>query len=76
MRFTDIVERAKTEIAPQAIAGYLIQIAGAFNSFYASQTIADKNSQLSPYYVQLTKVFVNTLTKGLWILGIDVPEKM
>jgi arginyl-tRNA synthetase len=75
-RFPDIVERAHTEYAPQYVANYLISLASTFNSFYASQMIVSKQDPLSPYYVALTKAFVNTMTSGLWILGIKVPRKM
>jgi arginyl-tRNA synthetase len=75
-RFPDVVERAWREYAPQHVAGYLIALAGAFNSFYASQTIIDQNDPLSPYYLALTDVFRRTLTDGLWVLGIKVPNKM
>jgi arginyl-tRNA synthetase len=76
VRFPDIVARARVEYAPQHIAGYLINLAGAFNSFYGNQTIADAKDPLSPYYVALTKSFRTTMTNGLWLLGIKVPEKM
>ncbi len=75
-RFPDIVERAKDEYVPQLVANYLINLAGTFNSFYASQTIVNKGDPLSPYYVMLTKTFRDTMTKGLWLLGIKVPSKM
>jgi arginyl-tRNA synthetase len=75
-RFPDIVMRAKDGYAPQIIANYLITLSGAFNSFYASQIIVDKNNKLSPYYISLTKAFLITMTNGLWILGIKVPKKM
>jgi arginyl-tRNA synthetase len=76
LRFPEIIERAKREYAPQHVANYLINLAGAFNSFYASQTIVDKNDTKSPYYVALTKAFQTTITNGLWVLGIKVPKKM
>ncbi len=75
-RFPDVIERAQHEYAPQHVANYLITLAGAFNSFYASQVIVDKNNNFSAYYVALTKVFVATMTNGLWVLGIRVPKKM
>ncbi len=75
-RFPDILERASKEAAPQSIANYLIALAGAFNSFYAGNTIVDKNDPVSPYRVALTKSFVTTMTNGLWVLGIKVPKKM
>lgn len=75
-RFKDMVAMAREDYAPQIIASYLITLAGAFNSFYASQIIVNKNDPLSPYFVALTNSFKITMTRGLWVLGIDVPEKM
>ena len=76
VRFADVAERARLEYAPQIVANYLINLAGAFNSFYASQTIIDEKDPLSPYRLELTKVFQKVMTDGLWLLGIKVPKKM
>ena len=76
VRFPEIIERARIEYAPQHVANYLINLAGAFNGFYASQTIVDKNDPQSSYYVALTKAFLATMTNGLWLLGIKVPRRM
>ncbi len=76
VRYADVLERAHNEQAPQHVAGYLVSLAGAFNSFYANQTITDKNNSLSPYYVALTKAFQLAMVDGLWVLGIKVPKKM
>jgi arginyl-tRNA synthetase len=75
-RFPDILDKARKEYAPQYIATYLIQLAGAFNSFYAGNPIVSKTEPLSPYRVALTHAFVTTMTNGLWVLGIKVPRKM
>jgi len=75
-RFPDIAERACAEYAPQHVANYLINLAGAFNSFYAQQQVVDAKDPLSPYYVTLTQVFRQTMINGLWLLGIKVPERM
>lgn len=75
-RFPDIISRAKDEVAPQTVANYLITLAGAFNAFYANQTIVDEKDPLSPYRVALTEKFLETMTKGLWVLGIKVPKRM
>ncbi|MDD5165143.1 MAG: arginine--tRNA ligase [Candidatus Pacebacteria bacterium] len=76
VRFPDIVERASGEYAPQLIANYLINLASAFNSFYASNTIVDVNEPLSPYRVLLTKSFAEAMSEGLHILGIKIPKRM
>jgi arginyl-tRNA synthetase len=75
-RYTDIKERARAEYAPQTIAQYLMSLAGAFNGYYAVNQIVDDNDPLSPYRVALTKKFVETMTDGLWLLGIKIPKRM
>ncbi len=76
VRFPDIAERARAEYAPQHVAGYLVQLAGAFNAFYANQTIIDEKDPLMAYRVELVRAFLKTMTRGLWLLGIEVPKKM
>jgi arginyl-tRNA synthetase len=76
IRFPDIVARARAEYAPQHVATYLINFAGAFNSFYANETIVDAKDSLSPYRIALTDAFLKAMTNGLWLLGIKVPKKM
>ncbi len=75
-RFADTVARARDEYAPQIISNYLINLAGAFNSFYANQTILDSKNPLADYYVMLTRAFYRAMTEGLNLLGIKVPRKM
>jgi arginyl-tRNA synthetase len=75
-RYADIKERAQAEYAPQHIAQYLMSLAGAFNGYYAVNQIVDDTDPLSPYRVMLTKKFVETMTDGLWLLGIKVPKRM
>ncbi len=76
VRFPDVVLRAAREFSPQQVAGYLISLAGAFNGFYNATQIIDEKDPLSPYKLALTKAFLNTMTEGLWLLGIKVPERM
>ncbi|MEN9912725.1 MAG: hypothetical protein RLY66_133 [Candidatus Parcubacteria bacterium] len=75
-RSADIKERARMEYAPQHIAQYLMALAGAFNGYYAVHQIVDDKDSLSPYRIALTKKFVETMTDGLWLLGIKVPKRM
>lgn len=75
-RFPDVVAHARAEYAPQHVANYLINLAGTFNSFYASTPIIDADEPLSPYRIALTQAFLTTMMNGLWVLGIKVPKKM
>ncbi|TSC84605.1 MAG: arginyl-tRNA synthetase [Parcubacteria group bacterium Gr01-1014_17] len=74
-RFPEIVERAGKEYAPHYIATYLIEIAGAFNGWYAKERILDAGDETA-YRLALTRAFAQVMKNGLWLLGIATPEKM
>ncbi len=75
-RFPEVVEVALAERAPQYMSTYLIQLSGAFNAFYAKEKIADPNDRFAPYKVAVSDAVRITLKNGLWVLGIEAPEKM
>lgn len=75
-RFPEVVERAAKEFAPHYIANYLIDIARAFNTYYGSTKIIDKDDLNSPYKIALTLAFANVMKNGLYLLGIKAPERM
>jgi len=64
------------EIAPQKLVKYLFEVAGEFNSFYATEKIISDDVEKTKYNLYLTKLVVETLGKGLHILGIKAPEEM
>ncbi len=74
-RFPEVVAHAAQNFAPHYIATYLIEIAGAFNRFYAEgQIVSDAPD--SPYRVAITKAFGIVMERGLRLLGIPVLRKM
>lgn len=75
-RFPEVIERARKEYAPHYIVTYLIDLASAFNSYYANNQIIRPTDTLSPYRVALTKVFSQVMKNGLWTIGIQVPDRM
>ena len=76
IRFPEVVERAGKEYAPHYLATYLTILASTFSSFYAQETVVDKNDSNSPYKVALSEAFLSVMKNGLNLLGIKVPEKM
>ncbi len=70
-RFPEIVEKAGKEYEPHVITLYLTELAREFNNFYAHQMIAD-----SPYRLAITQAFSMIMKNGLWLLGINAPDKM
>lgn len=75
-RFPEIVARAQTEWAPHYLATYLIELAQYFNSWYGQGKIIDEDKDATAYRLAVVAAVRNTLIRGLWILGIEVPERM
>ncbi len=74
LHFSDTVSRAATDLQPHHVAVYLAELAGAFNSWYASTRVIGGESP--GYGVLLTEAVEKTLAEGLELLGIPVPEEM
>jgi arginyl-tRNA synthetase len=76
IRFPEIVERAGQEYSPHYLATYLTELASSFSTFYATETIVDKNDTDSSTKVAITEAFSIVMEKGLDLLGIKVPNEM
>jgi len=75
-QFPEIVERSYLQLDAHHISTYLTQIASAFNSFYANTQILNNDDKYTFYRVSLVTAFYQTMKNGLWLLGIETPEKM
>lgn len=73
-RFPDVVLRAAQEYEPHHVTTYLTELAGAFSSWYAGEKII--GSENEAYKLALVTAFAQTMKNGLWLLGIQAPEKM
>ena len=74
--FPEVVQKAGREYEPHVIVLYLTELAREFNNYYANNKIVDKADEFSPHRVALTEAFSIIMKNGLWLLGIDVLEKM
>lgn len=74
-RFPEIVARASREREPHYVATFALEIAGAFNSWYANEQIVD-DTDASAHKVALADAVRATLKNSLWILGISAPDAM
>jgi arginyl-tRNA synthetase len=76
-RFPEVVERAYLELEPHHLATYMTELSSIFNSFYAGGKIVDEaDVPTSAYKLALTQAFITTAKNGLYLLGIQVPERM
>ncbi|MFA6514903.1 MAG: arginine--tRNA ligase [Candidatus Paceibacterota bacterium] len=75
-QFPEVVERSYSLLEPHHIATYLTELASSFNTFYGNtQILVDENKYMA-YHLNLIKAFVQTMKNGLWLLGIEVPDRM
>jgi arginyl-tRNA synthetase len=74
--FPEVLETALQERAPHHVVTYLTTLAGTFNSFYATERIADTTDIFAPYKAAVAAAVQTTLKNGLWTLGIAAPAEM
>lgn len=74
-QFPEVVLRALHEYEPHHVLTYLTELAGAFNSYYTSTHILGEGDK-TPYRLALTKAVAITLKSGLYLLGMEAPERM
>jgi arginyl-tRNA synthetase len=75
-KFPEIVENSNILFEPHHIATYLTELAGAFNNFYGNTKILNEENINITYHLSLVKAFYQTMKNGLYLLGIETPEKM
>ena len=75
-RFEEMVKTAARARSPHHLITYLTETASVFNAFYATERIANTDDSHAPYKVAITQSVAQTIKNGLWMLGIEAPEKM
>lgn len=74
--YPDEIERAATDYAPQRIARYVYDLAGAFHSFYNQCRCMGIEPELAKARLALCGAAQRIIRLALGILGISAPEKM
>lgn len=73
--FSNIVERAGEKFDPSLVAKYAINLAQAFNKYYAHTRILDESPERDSR-LALAYTTGLVLKEALRLLGVDAPEKM
>ena len=68
------LQTATAELAPHKICAYLYELAQEFSRFYENVTVAGSDQEAAR--AALVAQTADTLTRGLELLGINVPEQM
>ncbi len=74
-RLPEVVERARSENEPHHVTTYLVDIASEWNRWYGDEKILDGSLE-APYKLALAEAVHHTLQNGLWLLGIQAPQRM
>jgi arginyl-tRNA synthetase len=74
LEYKSVLEEAVTEMAPHKVANYLYELAQEFSRFYENCPVVGAKEEVER--LKLVKVYLDTMTHGLNILGIEIPEEM
>ena len=75
-RFPDVVKEAADKYEPSMITRAVTEIAQSYNKFYYEHRVLDEDSGVAAARVALTKAVKDVIKTGLWLIGIEAPERM
>jgi len=76
-QFPETVEIAGKELNPALIANYVYELAKEYNQFYHDYSILSaETNEMRRFRLLLSIVAGNTIKSAMYLLGIDVPERM
>ena len=64
-------------MSPSLIANYCYDLTKEFNQFYHDYTIlGETDEQKRDFRIELSLQTGNMIKNGMWLLGIELPERM
>ena len=75
-RFPDVIREAAEKYEPSMVTRAVTDIAQAFNKYYYEHRILDGEPALAAARVALTDAVRRTVKTGLYLIGIEAPERM
>ncbi len=76
-KFTLVVSEAASTYSPALIANYCYDLAKEYNQFYHDHSIlADEDAGIRNFRLILSRLTSDVLLSAMWLLGIDMPERM
>ncbi|MGN0779118.1 MAG: arginine--tRNA ligase [Aristaeellaceae bacterium] len=75
-RFPDVIREAADKYEPSMITRAVTDIAQAYNKFYYEHRILDDEPTAAAARVALTRAVKDVIKTGLWLIGIEAPERM
>ncbi len=76
-KFTDTVKEATSSYNPAVIANYCYDLSKEYNQFYHDFSIlGEENELLRNFRLTLSGKISEVIHTGMWLLGIEMPERM
>jgi arginyl-tRNA synthetase len=76
-KFSETVSAAASEYSPALIANYCYDLAREYNQFYHDYTIlGESETAIRDFRLVLSRLTSEVLSTGMWLLGIEMPERM
>jgi len=76
-KFSATVSEAAEEYSPALVANYCYELSKEYNQFYHDFSIlGEEDISLRNFRLFLSKVTSEVLKSGMWLLGIEMPERM
>ncbi|KMY55407.1 arginine--tRNA ligase [Bacillus sp. FJAT-27231] len=75
MAFPETIEKAAADFDPSRVAKHIIDLAQAFNKYYAEVKVLQEDEQKESRLAFVSAV-TQVLRKGLSLLGIEAPDEM
>ncbi len=75
-RFPDVVREAAEKYEPSMVTRAVTDIAQAYNKYYYEHRILDGDPAGAAARVALTDATRQVIRTGLWLIGIEAPERM
>lgn len=75
-RFPDVIREAADKYEPSMITRAVTDIAQAYNKFYYEHRILSDDAAASAARVALTRAVKDVIKTGLWLIGVEAPERM
>ncbi|HKL93053.1 MAG TPA: arginine--tRNA ligase [Bacteroidales bacterium] len=76
-KYPNIVAEAGTEFSPSVVANYVYDLAKEYNQFYHDHSILkENNSDIRGFRLSLSLLTARILKSGMYLLSIEVPDRM
>lgn len=76
-KFPAVIAEAAASHSPAIIANYVYELAKTYNKFYHEKSILQaEEERLKQFRLQLSAATAKVISRGMGLLGIEVPERM